>query len=60
MQLPFSLWTRKVVKELIAQKYGVVLAIRTIGKYLIPSLSLSLNFVGISAKTFSVSRYFQE
>jgi transposase len=32
--LAFALWTRKSVKELIAEKYGVVLAIRTMGKYL--------------------------
>jgi transposase len=33
-QLPFALGTRKSVKELIEQKYGVVLAIRTMGEYL--------------------------
>jgi transposase len=32
--LAFALWTRKSVKELIAEKYGVVLAFRTMGEYL--------------------------
>lgn len=34
IKLPFSLWTRKAVKELIYREYGVVLAISTTGDYL--------------------------
>ncbi len=34
LKLPFSLWTRKAVKELIEREYGIVLAITTTGDYL--------------------------
>jgi len=34
LKLPFVLWTRKAVKELIYRQYGKVIAIRTIGDYL--------------------------
>jgi len=31
LKLPFVLWDRKAVKELIYRQYGIVIAIRTIG-----------------------------
>ena len=34
LKLPFVLWDRKAVKELIYRQYKVVVAIRTVGKYL--------------------------
>lgn len=34
LKLPFVLWDRKAVKELINRQYGIVIAIRTIGDYL--------------------------
>jgi len=34
LKLPFALWTRKAVKELIEREYGIVLAITTTGDYL--------------------------
>ena len=34
MKLPFGLWTRKAVKELVEREFGVVLAINTMGDYL--------------------------
>jgi len=34
MKLPFALWTRKAVKELIGRELGIVLAITTTGDYL--------------------------
>lgn len=34
MKLPFALWTRKAVKELIERELGIVLAITTTGDYL--------------------------
>jgi transposase len=34
MKLPFALWTRKAVKELVEREFGVVLAINTMGDYL--------------------------
>lgn len=34
LKLDFALWTRKAVKELIEQGYGIVLAITTMGDYL--------------------------
>lgn len=34
MKLPFALWTRKAVQELIQQRFGIQLPIRTIGEYL--------------------------
>jgi len=35
LKLPFVLWDRKAVKELIQSQYGVNVAIRTIGDYLL-------------------------
>jgi transposase len=32
--LPFCLWTREAVRDLIEQRYGIRLAIRTVGDYL--------------------------
>lgn len=34
MKLPFALWTRKAIKELISYKFGIDVAIRTVGDYL--------------------------
>ena len=34
LKMPFALWTRKAVKELIKSKYGFDLPIRTVGDYL--------------------------
>jgi transposase len=34
LKLDFSLWTRKAVKELIEQQFGIILAITTMGDYL--------------------------
>jgi transposase len=34
LDLPFALWSRAAVRELIRQHCGVVLAVRTMGKYL--------------------------
>lgn len=34
LKLPYALWTRKAVKELIERQYGVKLAVRTMGDYL--------------------------
>ena len=34
MKLPFGLWTRKAVQELIRNQFGVKIAIRTVGDYL--------------------------
>jgi transposase len=34
LKLPYSLWTRKAVKELVEREFGVVLAINTMGDYL--------------------------
>ena len=34
LKLPFVLWTRQAVQQLIAERYGVHLAIRTVGNYL--------------------------
>ena len=34
VKLPYGLWTRKAVKELVEREYGVVLAINTMGDYL--------------------------
>ena len=34
LKLAYALWTRKAVQEIIEQQVGVVLAIRTVGKYL--------------------------
>ena len=35
LKLPFILWDRKAIKELIVRQYGVTVAIRTIGDYLL-------------------------
>jgi hypothetical protein len=34
LKLPFALWTREAVQQLIEQKFGIRLAIRTVGDYL--------------------------
>lgn len=34
LKLPYSLWTRKAVKELAEREFGVVMAINTMGDYL--------------------------
>jgi len=34
LKMPYVLWTREAVKELIEQKYSIRIAIRTVGKYL--------------------------
>lgn len=34
LKLPFALWTRKAVQELVSYKYGKTMPIRTIGDYL--------------------------
>jgi len=34
LKLDFALWTRKAVKELVEQQFGVILAITTMGDYL--------------------------
>ena len=34
LELPFALWSRAAVREVIRQHCGVVLAVRTVGKYL--------------------------
>ena len=33
-KLPYGLWTRKAVKELVEREYGIVMAINTMGDYL--------------------------
>jgi transposase len=34
LKLPFALWTREAVRLLIKEKYGFLMAIRTVGEYL--------------------------
>lgn len=34
LKLPFALWTREAVRDLIERRYGIRLAIRTVGDYL--------------------------
>lgn len=34
LRLPFALWTREAVRDLIERRFGVCLAIRTVGDYL--------------------------
>lgn len=34
LKLPYALWTRKAVKELVEQEFGIKLAINTMGDYL--------------------------
>lgn len=34
LKLPFALWTREAVRDLLAQRYGLPLSVRTVGRYL--------------------------
>lgn len=34
LKLPYSLWTRKAVKELVEREFGIVMAVNTMGDYL--------------------------
>jgi transposase len=34
LKLPFALWTREAVRDLIAQRYGIRVSVRTVGRYL--------------------------
>jgi len=34
LKLPFALWTREAVRDLIAQRYGIQVSVRTAGRYL--------------------------
>jgi transposase len=34
LKLPFALWTRRAIKDLIKRQYGITIAIRTMGDYL--------------------------
>jgi transposase len=34
LKLPFALWTRKAIQELIERQFGMLLPIRTVGEYL--------------------------
>jgi transposase len=34
LKMPFFLWTREAVQQLILEKYGIELAVRTVGNYL--------------------------
>jgi transposase len=34
LQLPFALWTREAVGQLIAQRYGIAVSVWTVGRYL--------------------------
>ena len=34
LKLPYALWTRKAVKELVERELGIVLAVNTMGDYL--------------------------
>lgn len=34
LKLPFALWTREAVRDLIAQRFGVQVSVRTVGRYL--------------------------
>ncbi len=34
MKLPFALWTRKAVQQLIEQMWSIEMPIRTVGEYL--------------------------
>lgn len=34
LRLPFALWTREAVRDLIAQRCGVTFSVRTVGRYL--------------------------
>lgn len=34
LKLPFALWTREAVRDLIAQRFGITLSVWTVGRYL--------------------------
>lgn len=34
LKLPFALWTREAVRDLLAQRFGVQVSVRTVGRYL--------------------------
>ena len=34
MKMPFALWTREAVRQLILERFGVELAVRSVGEYL--------------------------
>jgi len=34
LKLPFALWTREAIRQLVQQQFGVVMPVRTIGEYL--------------------------
>ena len=34
LKLPFALWTREAIRQLIRQRYGIEMPIRTVGEYL--------------------------
>jgi transposase len=34
LRLPFALWTREAVQQLIAREFGVAVSVRTVGRYL--------------------------
>jgi transposase len=34
LKMPFALWTRQAVQQLIKQRYGIAMPIRTVGEYL--------------------------
>jgi transposase len=34
LKLPFALWTRKAIRQLIKHQYGITMPIRTVGEYL--------------------------
>jgi transposase len=34
LKLPFALWTREAVQQLLAQRFGVQVSVRTVGRYL--------------------------
>jgi len=34
LKLPFALWTREAVQQLLVQRFGVQVAVRTVGRYL--------------------------
>jgi transposase len=34
LKLPFALWTREAVRDLLAQRYAIYVSVRTVGRYL--------------------------
>jgi len=34
LKLPFALWTREAVQQLLGQRFGVQVSVRTVGRYL--------------------------